>query len=71
MVITTPVANTARQRTEQVLFLFLRENNKVYIGKEVDKMSMITIVLIVLVIVSVKKDIVKIILTKIKSNSKD
>jgi hypothetical protein len=49
------------------LFLFLRENNKVYIGKEVDKMSMLTLVLIVLVVVSIKKDIVKIILTKIKS----
>lgn len=68
MAITTPVVNTAWQRTEQVLFLFLRENNKVYIGKEVDKMSMLTLVLIVLVVVSIKKDIVKIILTKIKSN---
>lgn len=67
MAITTPVVNTAWQRTEQVLFLFLRENNKVYIGKEVDKMSMLTVVLIVLVVVSIKKDIVKIILTKIKS----
>ena len=55
----------------RLLFLFLRENNKVYIGKEVDYMSMLTIILIVLVVVSVKKDVVKIILTKIKSNSKD
>ena len=47
-----------------------RENNMVYIGKEVDSMSMLTIVLIALVIISVKNDIVKIILTKIK-NPKD
>lgn len=46
---------------------FSRENNMVYIGKEVGNMSMLTIVLIVLVIISIKKDIVKIILTKIKS----
>lgn len=49
------------------LFSFSRENNTVYIGKEVGNMSMLTIVLIVLVIISIKKDIVKIIITKIKS----
>lgn len=47
---------------------FLRENNKVFSGKEVDNMSVITIILIALVIISVKRDIVKIVITKIKSN---